>query len=448
MIKLLIAAIISLSSVTFAAEPALPDEQLRALPVHVRYDANQFYGKTYDLLMTPWSHNDNPYRHLIKGIIFGKTFEIMDISEIDSTLKSAVNSLVSIEELQSSKRFLSELTGCSASTGTPGIDRGNWRAEFKRKVDLDNLYNDGNIYAIFVEGLLGFDEASEGSVLYAKSISELELAAHHLCLPALRFCNWLYETRGEDNQSYRVKYDAIRPNRSVINSSYFDSAKYVKELISNTFGSAYYIDSSSSFLHGLRGYGRIQAGSGLPVIDTLDKVKKSIFLLAGNSYKGYQFAMWKKLTESSGDISHNQSALGSWEKAAVILSPTMGILGGAAQGFYTGETSAIIPTIALVPPAMYGIYKALSTKPICRVTDEDKKHQISLISLHLTLKRNLVFMEDEGFLEDEIFVNDTQTVLNVFSLGLNDGLLNQFKRLVGYEKLTLSQMVLRKVGAL
>ncbi len=447
MIKLLVVAIISLSSVTFAVGHSLSEDQLRDLPVRVRYDANQFYAETYDLLMTPWSHNNNPYRCLIKGIVFGQTFRAIEDSETSSELENAVNSLVSTEELQNSKKFLSVLTGRSTSTGALGADRGNWRAEFKRKFALDTLYKDGNIYAIFVRGLLGFDEASESFAFHSNStsISELELAAHHLCLPALRFCDWLFDARKETNQILKTKLDLIK---SGAQSSYFDSVEYVKELIVNPFASAYHIESNPSFLHGLRGYTRIQASVGLPVIDTLDKVKKSVFLLADNYYEQYRFSMWKKLTESSGNISHNQSALGNWEKAAVILSPTIGILGGAAQGFYTGETSAIIPTVALVPPAVYGIYKALSTKPICSVTGEDKKYQISMISLYLTLKRNFPFIENEVFLEDEIFVNHSQTVLDVFSLGLNDGLLNQFKRLVGYKKLTLSQMVLRKMEGL
>ena len=53
MFKFLVSAIvIALNSANlFAADVPFPDDKLRALPVHVRYDAKQFNDKAYNFFM-------------------------------------------------------------------------------------------------------------------------------------------------------------------------------------------------------------------------------------------------------------------------------------------------------------------------------------------------------------------------------------------------------------
>jgi hypothetical protein len=80
--------------------------------------------------------------------------------------------------------------------------------------------------------------------------------------------------------------------------------------------------------------------------------------------------------------------------------------------------------------------QALSTPPVSNGDEGYVKHEIDLISMYLTLKENPRFTED------------TQMASNVFALGIDDGWDKQAKRLVGYSKLTLSQMVLKKEGKL
>jgi hypothetical protein len=359
MFKFLVSAIvIALNSVNlFAADaldPSSPDNKLKTLPVYVRYDAKQFYDGTYNLFM----RQDNPYIFLFKGIIIGKTFGVLD--DTDTLLEVAVNSLVSTEELENSKRFLSTVTGCDQSTriDTASLisDRNKWRADFTAGqfgTALNNLYKKGNIYAVFVKGFLGYDEATDSlsSNKTGQHVAELELAAHHLCLPALKFCEWLYDDRGENSSNYKIKRESITQGVLNYNLSYFDPLLYLEEIIKNPF------QQNSSFLSMLT---LKVTPTGLPVIDVLDKVKKSINLLNSVLTRNnlpdevsYYGRVFSKLTEFSGSTRILKPALGNWGKVAVVGSPFVGIVSGAI-GLHKGQTTAIFTTVAAVTTALYG----------------------------------------------------------------------------------------------
>ena len=351
-----------------------------------------------------------------------------------------MNHLTSTEDLENSKRFLSTLTGYHVSTriDTASLisDRNRWRGAFMDQFNriLNDLYNDGNIYAIFVKGLLGYDEITDSfsSNNAVQPIAELELAAHHLCLPALKFCGWLYDNRGENNSKYKIKLDIITPTKSSYKSAYFDSLLYLEELIKNPF------QQNSSFLSKLT----LQkiTPARLPVIDVLDKVKKSINLLNSvltrNNLPGevsYYGRVFSKLTEFSGNTRASKPALGNWGKMAVVGCPFVGAVYGIVN-LHKGDTTAIVTTVTALPTFLYGIQQALSTSPVSNGDEDYVKHEIDLISMYLTLKENPRFTED------------IQMTSNVFALGIDDSWDNQVKRFVGYSKLTLSQMVLKKEG--
>ena len=48
--------------------------------------------------------------------------------------------------------------------------------------------------------------------------------------------------------------------------------------------------------------------------------------------------------------------------------------------------------------------------------------------------------------ENQNFVRDTETVLDVFKLGMDDHWCNKLDRFIRRDQLTLSQMVLKKAG--
>ena len=96
MFKFLIAVIvITLNSVNlFAADVPFPDDKLRALPVHVRYDAKRLYDETYHLFATGRDlGTENAYKLLFKGLIFGQTFGFT--IDTDKLLNAALKKLIS-----------------------------------------------------------------------------------------------------------------------------------------------------------------------------------------------------------------------------------------------------------------------------------------------------------------------------------------------------------------
>lgn len=182
---------------------------LQKIPVLARKDAKEFR----DQIPTFLGDEDlkkNPYSRYFQGVIFGESFQILSPIEIESSLKAALASLWENTPTGQSREYLllgNLLTspGKIQNTG----DRRVQRTEFQTKLPLlNNLSEQGNNYALFVEGLLnydaGFDQGAEGVLLRKAGIRSLMHAASYHILPAVGFMIW-YEKCQDGRASYETE---------------------------------------------------------------------------------------------------------------------------------------------------------------------------------------------------------------------------------------------------
>lgn len=442
MFKFLIAVIIitlNAADLFAAVDVPFPDDKLRALPVYVRHDAKQFYdGAHHFFAIGKDLSEENPYKLLFKGLIFGQTFGFS--IDTDKLLNTALKKLVSKGEFQDSKIFFSKTI---KRTHIPTLkktvlNRTLHRNNFKMASDpaLESLYKSGNVYALSIKGLLDYDEATDVQGGNTKeSIANLELAAHHFCLPALRFCSWLYDDREETNNIYETKLKTITQNDATYNPAYFDSFLYVIELIKNPFEKVHHIDFESpsicpSFISGSKVY-----PPGLPVINVLDKIKRSIMLTIDDTTKEYYERVLESLARSAGETRRSQPTRKKYERIALVSIGMVGTVGGILSSNWSASGS-IITTIGSVSLTSYGVYKMLSVSPVCYGDQSYIDDQIELLSLYLSLKEN------------QNFVKDTEAVFDVFKLGIEDRWRNKISRFIRRDQLTLSKMILKKEGRL
>lgn len=431
MIKIFLIAVLSYVPVLGADVP-FPQERLRTLPVLVRYDAHSFYDKTHQLFAMTERHfkNENAYKLLFKGIIFGQTFKTL--TNTDDLLNVALTKLVTEDDFYHSRLFYKAATNIKHFTKVKKVGiatRRTERDEFKRAFGstLDELYENGNVYALFIKGFLEYDEAVDSSTSVTTAIEKIERAADCLCLHAMRFGNWL-NNFSSDNK-YILKIDNITQGSSNYKAAYFDELGCIIELIKSPIDS--HMPPSKTV-----------SPTTLPVIDVLEKIKKSVnlinpifertYLPDETSYYG---SMLSELMKISTDTRNSKPALGLWGKTAVIACPIIGTLGGII-GLCRGELAAILTTAASAPTLMYGIQKQLSTPPVSLVAAHCIDYEIDLISMYLTLKNGKRYAED------------TQKASRVFNLGVNESRQDQFYRFMARTSLTLSQMILMEEGAL
>ena len=210
-IVIILIAVILNSANIFAADISLNDD---LLPVHVRHHAHRFFEETHDLFLTKANlAQENSYKLFFKGLIYGKTFGVLAHANTDIFLKTALTNLVSTDELQSSKKcfLVADLIKSDAKAPNNQRNRVIQRDPFEKEFNktLEKLYNEGNIYAIFVKGFLGYDKATDRNDDITQSLAELELAAHHFCLPAVKFCKQFYHEQKQSRRIYVTKEDSI-----------------------------------------------------------------------------------------------------------------------------------------------------------------------------------------------------------------------------------------------
>ena len=188
--------------------------------------------------------------------------------------------------------------------------------------------------------------------------------------------------------------------------------------------------SRPSFISGSKVY-----PPGLPVINVLEKVKKSVMLAIGESAKEHYDRVFEKLTTSAGETRRSQPARKKYERMALTSIGVLGSVGGILSSRWS-KPGAILTTTASAFLTLYGTYKMLSVSPVCYGDQRYIDDQIELLSLYLTLKEN------------RNFVRDTEAVLDVFKLGLDDHWCDKLSRFIRRDQLTLSQMMLKKEGEL